>query len=150
MINIYEIPFYTKLPDNYLAFGTTALSILILIFSQFESSRNYQIATEKHHQCALEISELYNSLRYFKSKNGGITQAEIISISKKYENLLKRYENHDNIDFQKFTTTKPKYFELSRIDCFKIGMIYWINTSMKYHLFIYLPIIVFFVFQVLS
>lgn len=150
MINVYEIPFYTKLPDNYLAFGTTALSILILVFSQFESSKNYQIAAEKYHLCALEISVLYDQLRYLKSDVAGITQSQISSITDKYENLLRRHENHDPIDFRKFTTTKPKYFELSKIDCYTIRFIYWINTSMKYHLFIYLPIFIFIAFQMLK
>ena len=67
MINIYSIPYLNILSDNELGFWTTALSVLILIYSQFEIAKNYSIKGEKFHQCSLEISTLYNQLRMVKT-----------------------------------------------------------------------------------
>lgn len=150
MINIYEIPFYIKLPDNYLAFGTTALSILILVFSQFEASRNYQLDAQKHHQCALEISDLYNELREYKTNAAGITSQQLNDIRREYENVLKKYENHEDVDLLRFKISKPNYFELSYSKCLQLKIIYWIKTSIKYHFFIVLPVICIVLFQFLS
>jgi len=148
MLNIYQIPLYVKIPETYLAFITTALSILILIFSQFEYARNYKIQSEKFHQCAIEISELYNKLRMVKTF-AHITnkEEEIEKISQQYDLLLKRYENHSPIDTSIFMTTKPGYFELSYIRCLIIKTQGYFITSFKYHFFIYMPVIAMIYFQ---
>ncbi|MDP4208111.1 MAG: SLATT domain-containing protein [Bacteroidota bacterium] len=148
MLNVYQIPLYVKIPENYLAFITTALSILILIFSQFEYAKNYKIQSERFHQCAIEISELYNRLRMVKTF-ASITnkEEEIEKISQQYDLLLKRYENHSPIDTLIFTTTKPGYFELSSIRCLVIKAKGYLITSVKYHFFIYMPIIAMIYFQ---
>jgi hypothetical protein len=150
IVNIYEVPFFTKLPNNYLAFGITALSILILVFTQIEASKNFLIASEKYHLCALEISEIYDELRMLKSNNTVLTSAQLRPISEKYQILLKKYENHEHIDLLLFTTTKPKYFELSKFDCIWIRLSNWFHSSMKYHLFILFPLFVFVLFQIMN
>ncbi|TAJ05452.1 SLATT domain-containing protein [Marinilabiliaceae bacterium JC017] len=143
MLNVYRIPLYTQIPDNYMAFITTALSILILIFSQFESAKNYNIKSEKHHLCAMEIGELYNKVRMVKTfklhKNE--TEEKIKSISREYDLILKKYENHDPIDVKRFQKTKSKYFRKSKLGCIMINVEYYILTQLKYHLFKYGPII---------
>lgn len=148
MLNVYQIPFYVKIPDNYLAFITTSLSILILIFSQFEYAKNYKIQSERFHQCAIEISELYNRLRMIKTFSHIINkEEEIEKISQEYDLLLKRYENHTPIDTSLFMATKPGYFELSSIFCFYLKLQAYFITSFKYHFFIYMPIILMIYFQ---
>jgi len=91
-VNIYDVPFLIKLPINELGFWTTALSILILLYSQFESAKNYSIRGEKFHQCSLEIAELYNELRMVKTStliNRTQEESSISAISKKYDIILK-------------------------------------------------------------
>ncbi|SFC93597.1 hypothetical protein SAMN04487907_1173 [Zunongwangia mangrovi] len=146
LINIYNVPFLEKLPDNELGFWTAALSILILLYSQFETAKNYSIRGEKFHQCSLEIAELYNQLRMIKTSkliNREQEEKSISEISKKYDIILKQHENHSNIDSKEFTTYKPEYFELSKIAVWKIQIEKYFRVYFKYHLMIYGPIIIF-------
>jgi hypothetical protein len=146
LVNIYDIPYIEKLPEGELGFWTTALSILILLYSQFESANNYAIRGEKFHQCSLEISELYNQLRIVKTSNliSKKQEEKIISeISKKYNIVLKQHENHLNIDGKDFTTFKAKYFELNKFSVWRIKTEKYFRIQFKYHLMIYGPIIIF-------
>ncbi|MBL6449647.1 SLATT domain-containing protein [Fulvivirga sp. 29W222] len=127
---------------------STALSILILIYSQFESAKNYSIRSEKFHQCSLEVGELYNELRMVKTfENVPGPQSRIEDISCRYDTILKKYENHHPIDFQFFKTTKRVYFELSRISVMWIKGKKYLHTKFKYHLMIYGPIVIFIYYQ---
>jgi len=153
LINIYNIPFFIKLTDNELGFTTTALSIIILLYSQFESSKNYSIKTEKFHQCSLEIGELYNELRMVKTFKNITTKEQeerIKQISKRYDIVLKQHDNHlpiDRLDFIKF---KPEFFDLSKFDIIFIKIEKYFRIQFKYHLLIYGPIIWFLVYQLMK
>lgn len=132
------------------AFISTGLSILILVFSQLEGSNEYRLRAEKFHDCALEIGELYNKLRYLKTSDENITEINKLSkdLSIEYANVLKKYENHKYIDFLKFQTTKNDYFKLNN---FKIGIInlrYYFSTQLLYHILIILP--AFFIYLLLK
>jgi hypothetical protein len=146
LVNIYDVPFLIKLPINELGFWTTALSILILLYSQFESAKNYSIRGEKFHQCSLEIAELYNELRMVKTStliNRTQEESSISAISKKYDIILKQHENHSNIDSKEFKTNKPEYFELNKVKVWSIYIEKYFRVYFKYHLMIYGPIIIF-------
>jgi len=150
LVNIYNIPFFKKLPENELGFWTTALSILILVYSQFESAKNYSIRGEKFHQCSLEIAELYNQLRMVKTStliNKQQEEESIKEISKKYDIVLKQHENHSNIDSKEFTTHKPEYFDLTKFDVWAIKAEKYFKLYFKYHLMIYGPILIFIIKQ---
>ena len=151
LINIYNIPFFIKLSDYELGFTTTALSILILLYSQFENAMNYSIKSEKFHQCSLEIAELYNELRIVKTSKftpEKEQEIKIAEISKKYDIVLKQHENHLPIDSKMFLTTKPDYYELNKLDIFKIKVEKYFRVHFGYHLLIYGPIIYFLYFQI--
>jgi len=151
LINIYNVPFLTKLSVEVLGFATTALSIIILLYSQFESSRNYSIKAERFHQCSLEISELYNELRMVKTFKKVTNPEERISdISKKYDIILKQHENHLPIDRLDFIKAKPDYFDLSSLDIYKINIKKYIGIQFKYHLLIYGPVISFVIYQLME
>ena len=62
VLTLCEIPFFT-LPENCGTFISISLSILILVFSQFAYAKNYSVRARNYHECALEISKLYNELR---------------------------------------------------------------------------------------
>ena len=148
LITVYKLPFLKDLTLDQLGFTTTALSILILIFSQFESAKNHSIKSEKFHQCGLEIAELYNELRMVKTfKSINDPEKRINEISDKYDIILKKYENHSPIDFLYFTTTKPKYFEINWFEVKWIKIQKYFLIKFKYHLMIYGPIILFILFQ---
>lgn len=134
-----------------LGFWTTALSILILIFSQFKNIKNYSIKSEKHHQCGLEIAELYNKLRMVKTfEKFNAPEIEIEKISEEYDIALKKYENHAPIDLKSFTTTKLKYFKLNRFSVLIINIQKYFKIKFKYHLIIYGSVVLFIHYQLVK
>jgi hypothetical protein len=150
LVNIYNIPYINQFSANELGFWTTTLSILILIYSQFENAKNYSIKGEKFHQCSLEISVLYNDLRMVKTSAFNTKEQEeksISEISKKYDIILKQHENHSDIDSKIFKTYKPEYFDLSKLDVWKIKIEKYLRVPFKYHLMIYGPVILFIIYQ---
>jgi hypothetical protein len=148
LVTIYNIDFLYQLNNNQLGFTTTALSILILIYSQFESAKNHSIKSEKFHQCSLEIGELYNELRMVKTfENIYNREDRIRKISEKYDAILKKHENHSPIDLSSFRITKAKYFGLKWYDVWWINIKKYLWIKLKYHLMIYGPIILFIAFQ---
>ena len=141
LLSVYNIKTTQLISPQQFAFISTGLSILILVFSQLEGSNEYRLRAEKFHECALEISELYNKLRYLKTSNKNTEEinksAEELSIE--YANILKKYENHQYIDFLKFKTAKNDYFKLNFFEIRLINLRYYFNTQLLYHLLILLP-----------
>lgn len=152
LLNIYNLDFYTNFSNEHLAVITTSFSILILLFSQFESSKKYNVISEKYHQCAIEIAELYNELRIIKTfKTFNQTrEAEIINISNKYDLILKKYENHEQIDTEYFKISKPEYFELNSFKVLKIKLKRYFVCYFKYHVFMFGPILLLILYQLIS
>jgi hypothetical protein len=143
LLSVYEIDVSDFMDIKYLNFTLTGISLLILIFSQFETSKEYAIKSEKFHQCSLEIGELYNKLRMVKTFTTILNkEPEISKISKHYDRVLHKYDNHIPIDFDIFRITKPDYFRLSSWDVRIIKIRFYMQVKFKYHLFIYGPIII--------
>lgn len=149
LITIYKIDFLPTLTNDQLGFASTSLSILILLYSQFETAKNHNVRSEKFHQCSLEIAELYNELRMIKTfENVYNPEDKIRKVSEKYDEVLKKYENHQPIDLDVFKLTKPDYFELTFIDIKKIRIKEYFTTRFKYHLMIYGPLISYFFYVI--
>lgn len=148
LVNIYDISFIVKFTNDQLGFISTALSILILLYSQFENAKKHSIKSEKFHQCSLEIAELYNELRMVKTfQNIYNREDRIRKISKRYDEILKKYENHLPIDLDDFRQTKPKYFELNWFEVKWIRIKKYFSVKLKYHLMIYGPILTYIGYQ---
>ncbi|WP_276381573.1 SLATT domain-containing protein [Flavobacterium sp. H4147] len=146
LVNVYHLKFWMfELTDNQVNFASMAFSVLILLFSQLESSENFILKSDRYHNCALDISELYNRLRYTKTyENNNPDKKDILyKISDEYDKILKRNENHKQIDYLKFQLLKPDYFELNSIDKIIINLNYYWKIYFKYHLFMYGPILIF-------
>lgn len=141
LLSVFEIGPESLISTKQFALISTSLSILILVFSQLEGSNDYRLRAEKFHDCALEISELYNKLRYLKTSS--MKQNEINKLSEalsiEYSNVLKKYENHKYIDFLMFQTTKNDYFKLNKLNITVIKLRYYWNTQFLYHTLIILP-----------
>lgn len=92
----------------------TALSILLLVISQYESSQDYKMRAMKFHECALELSVIYNEIRIFKTIKGDDNPEEChtfcLDMSTKYQNTLSKYENHLPIDYDVFRIGNLDYF----------------------------------------
>ena len=68
LLGLVKINGTTPLNADFVALLTTALSILVLVFSQIEASYEYKLKAEKYHECAKEIGALYYELRDIQHK----------------------------------------------------------------------------------
>ncbi|MGO4905456.1 SLATT domain-containing protein [Flavobacterium sp. W20_MBD1_R3] len=145
VVNLYDINLLgVEIFDNQVGFISTAFSVLILLFSQLESSENFALKSERHHSCSLDISELYNRARFTKdfTTNPLTKQGELLQISIEYDRILKKYENHLPIDYMKFQLTKPDYFELSSAKIKWIQFKYYGKVYLVYHILIFGPLLI--------
>lgn len=150
LLSVIDIKTAVVITSDQYAFISTSLSVIILVFSQLESANDYRLKAEKYHDCALEVSELYNKLRYLKTSNK--TKEEVNQVAEglahEYSVLLRKYENHESVDFEMFKTTKPEYFKLKKINIIFINLQYYIKTMLLYHfLIIAPPIIIYFILK---
>ncbi len=65
LISVYNINSANS--ENIINYIITALSILVLVVSQFENAQDYKLNARIFHDCGLELSVLYNELRIFKT-----------------------------------------------------------------------------------
>ncbi|MCD5328479.1 SLATT domain-containing protein [Chromobacterium piscinae] len=131
--------------SGYVIFFNISCSIMILIFSQFESSASYAVRSHKHHQCGLEISTLYKRLRKLKSQHMGERgedfYRELEEIDKQYDLILIQNDNHEMIDYDLFKATYPKYEDhsLNWFDVFLIRIRHYIGNVAFYHFAMFVP-----------
>lgn len=146
LLSVYNINTQKGFDSNVLAYTITILSILLLVFSQLEGAKNFQLQAKDFHNCGLELSELYNRLRVFKTMgtpSDNDKKEFAVQISKEYQSILSKYENHDPIDFEIAKTLTYKYHELTLLNVVWIKAKYYFQTQSMYHLLIIIPPIVF-------
>lgn len=152
LLSVYNIYNDKFIAQNVLPYVVTCLSIFLLVFSQIEASKNYQLNAKNFHSCGIELSKLYNKLRVFKTMNlsHADTEKELFAkeISQEYENILEKYDNHDSIDHSLFKAMNSEYFELTWFMTRQIKVNYYIKTQLAYHLMMVIPPIVFFMFLI--
>ena len=128
--------------STVVAFGSTAVSIMLLIVNILESARKYEVQANNFHRCALELSHVYRKLRMFRTgPEPNVTRDDISNLSLEYEKILACYENHDDIDYQMFQASKHTYFQLGFFKRKRIKIRYYFETLFTYHVFIFLPLI---------
>lgn len=146
--------FSTQGTSQIILFISSALSIIILVVSQLEASQNYGLRAHTYHQSGLQIAELYNELRALKTrfadKKGEEFIGKVEEIAKRYDDILKRSENHEDIDFACFRASKPKYEDhnLKKWDLFCVQVRLLAGQYLFYYLCISLPPILFGIFAV--
>jgi hypothetical protein len=143
LLSVYNIE-NNDIHLNYINYYVTALSILQLVVAQFENSQDYKLKGKNFHDCSLELSKLYNKLRTFKTLNTQVSDYTCLSfcqkLSEEYQEILNRYENHEDIDYDNFKLSQPKYFtELTPEDVKKIKRKYWWICYGWYSLIIVFP-----------
>lgn len=143
LLTVYNLNSEEFNNQNLLAYLVTCMSILLLVFSQTENSKNYTKKADDFHTCGIELSKIYNELRVVKTLVYGQSQEEKIrftqELSSKYENILERFDNHEQIDFAIFKTRNLKYFGLNYWDYFLIKFSYYIKTQLVFHVMIITP-----------
>lgn len=129
---------------NLINYYVTALSIIQLVVAQFENSQDYKLKAKNFHDCSLELSKLYNKLRTFKTLNPQASEYAVLNfcnnLSKEYQEILDKYENHQQIDYDNFKITQLTYFkEVTVKDIKKIKQKYWLICYGWYSIIIILP-----------
>lgn len=117
LLTVYKIYNPGDNPDsaNMIAFSITATSILLLVFSLYENAQNYQIRAKNFHDCALDLADLYNELQNFKTYRKEANDIEKMEftqdLQQRYQNVLRRYDNHSPIDNRKFKSEHLDYYK---------------------------------------
>jgi|GEM_PF-804409 len=139
--------------QEVLNFTITGLSILVLVFTQFENAQKYDLVAKTHHDSGLKISELYNQLRIFKTLQNKPKDDKVLEFAKdivgKYENVLGTSGNHSRLDYERFLMTNIEWMKKNEPDKIKhlnknkIAIHYYWNVYGWYFLLIILPPILF-------
>jgi len=147
LLSVYQGSSTGLIDTNLLAFGSTAISILLLAFSQMEAAQDYKVKAHFFHDCALALSPIHNEVRIFQTLQNS-THEEIISFCKKistqYQNVLDQYPNHDDIDFKTFRLKHRKeyYTNINFKDVIITELQYYVRAKLAYHLLIAIPPII--------
>lgn len=142
LVTSYKLHLNETFGDNTVSFITTALSILILVFSQLENSNDFKLKAEKFHDCSREIAKLYRQVREIKrEKIDEQTQNEFLKkITTDYQTILDKFDNHKEIDYLYFKSRHPDDFTMSWAQRLSIRFKYYFNTLLIYHLLILSPL----------
>ena len=126
----------------------TALSILVLVFSLLENSKDYKVKAKNFHDCALDLADLYNELQSFKSYQNDASDKEkmefCLNLQKEYQNILRRYENNIPIDNKKFRLNHPDYYKIELTEWITTPTLYSIKTRMIYLIMMFVPGVILF------
>jgi SMODS and SLOG-associating 2TM effector domain family 5 len=90
----------TKMPlrycQNIIDFTSIILAVALLILSLLIGANNYSARGEKMYQAGLEFNELIREMRFFEFDNNRMNH--YTKFSRRYGNILQRYENVKDID----------------------------------------------------
>lgn len=101
-----------------LGFVTVCVSIILLVFVLMESSMQYNLKSERFHDCGKKIDRLFKKFEFVK-ENKEIDEDErykqYYKIQKKYDEIIELHENHNPIDFYFFQAIKrQKKYEVRK------------------------------------
>ena len=143
LLSVYQVSKTPVINPNLVAFGSTAISILLLAFSQMEFAQDYKMRAQYYLDCALKISKLYNKLRIAKTLNEKtMEEKESLGrdISDKYQSILNKYP--ESIDYEKFQAEQWTYYELNFTKRAYIYTSHYLRTLFLYHCLIVIPPII--------
>lgn len=143
LVSVYNLYNPNTINPNVIAFTITALSILVLAFSLIENAQNYPVKAKNFHDCGLDLADLYNELQNFKSYKTESTENEKLEfcekLQEKYQNILRRYSNHDDIDNKMFRLKHTDYYKIEWHEKITTPLLYFINTRLLYLLMMIIP-----------
>ena len=90
------------------------LSVAILIISIIITMSNYGVRGEQFHACGLELSDM--ALKVERIENEPCNQELYDKLADDYGNVLKRYANHETIDYLLMKTQKYEFYRLGHLD----------------------------------
>jgi hypothetical protein len=81
-----------------------AFAVLVLVFSLLISKDNFAVRSERMHRCGMELSDLGRVVDASLSR--GATESDYESVCERYQSILLGYENHTEVDFLYFRTSR--------------------------------------------
>lgn len=136
LINVFG--FIPIKSEGFFNFFQLGLSIIILVVFQIITSSDYNVKALRFHQCGMEISAEIRKLENICVKKLDDKAVDKIKRSlNEYTSILKRYDNHKQIDYLVYTLQEKS---LSKIDKSKN-----IFFRMFYEFISYLPHIFLFI-----
>jgi len=137
-----------RIDANLISFFATSISVLVLVFSQIEYANDYKVRANHLHTCALEISDLLRKVKNFKGsidlQNPRVASSILEfceAINSEYSLILKKYENHKTLDYNKLKLQHKKDFGVNWFDSCRYWLIYNFDIYFLYLLFIFSPLI---------
>jgi hypothetical protein len=73
------------------------LAVLVLVFSLLISRDNHGVRAERMHRCGMELGALARQLESYRGKDA--SDAVYDDLTKTYDGILRRYENHEPVDW---------------------------------------------------
>lgn len=105
VLSLNQFQYLSRYSSDELSLITLFLSILIIVTSIIENSKNYSFNAELHHQCGKELNLIYEKLIQLKDNydtNANDKEA-IHSLGLEYQKLIEKYSvNHTTLDYLKF------------------------------------------------
>lgn len=95
-------------PDKIVNLVQVFLSITILVISVILTMNNYGIRAERFHACGLEMNEIALRLERVEREDGTIEDYN--AFADEYGEILRRYDNHEQIDFMFMKLQKPQHY----------------------------------------
>jgi len=146
LLSVYNIYSTQFISGNLTAYLITSLSILLMVFNQVESVKQYDKRGQGFLDCALELSSLYEELRIFRTLQNQPTEAETIAFARRiktqYEQVLKGTENHLPIDYDLYRSKKARQLGLSFTQLIQVRLKNYLSAYFFYHLLIGSPVLV--------
>ncbi len=113
-----------------------AASLVTLVFSQLESSKDYKLKADKMHRNAMELSDIYYEMQaiYFSNDdlNERIKKTELVQ--RKYNLIIQKCdENHHTYDFDMFLLKNCKKQKFEKGNHLNYVAISLKNTFLRLH-----------------
>lgn len=142
LLSVFQIQLnYEK---NIVEFAQIVFAIIVLVYSLLLNNIQNPSRSEKLHRCALEVNNLSHDLFAYIGKE--FSEEVYQDFSKKYHDIINRYDNHDPIDYL-FTKLKRKEdFKVGKIERliiyfrYSIGFIHYVFIVGSELTFLYLLI----------
>jgi preprotein translocase subunit SecF len=148
LVAVYNLFNMKMINPDIIAFTITALSIVVLVFSLLENAKNFGVKAKNFHDCGLDLADIYNELQNYKSYNNDSSEKEKMEFCRKlqikYQNILRRYENHNPIDNKQFRLNHPDYYTIKWFEWISTRLTYFIKTKLIYLIMMVVPGIILF------
>lgn len=132
-----------------------AASIIVLVFSQIEASKDYKLKAEIMHRNAMELSSLYDEIQnvYYSKDNETIKISQAENILKRYNNTIQKCgENHNEYDYDEFIL---QHYEKMKISKKWYSLVYgkviiFFKIRLYFYLWLIVPLLLFYLICVIK